>query len=151
MLRCACRIAAFAIFAGQYSCIDKQYDLSDLDTDDVTIGNELTLPLGTGIIAAGDIVHIEDNEEITVDDAGNYVARYSGEIGVDMPGEIGIGESCISESRLDIPLAPAGSPYDYPEDAEIELGESSVGLDLATSNIVRLASVLFDNRNGASN
>ena len=39
MLRCACRIAAFAIFAGQYSCIDKQYDLSDLDTDDVTIGN----------------------------------------------------------------------------------------------------------------
>lgn len=150
MLRCACRIAAFAIFAGQYSCIDKQYDLSDLDTDDVTIGNELTLPLGTGIIAAGDIVHIEDNEEITVDDAGNYVARYSGEIGVDMPGEIGIGESCISESRLDIPLAPAGSPYDYPEDAEIELGESSVGLDLATSNIVRLDSVLFDNRNGAS-
>ena len=84
MLRCACRIAAFAIFAGQYSCIDKQYDLSDLDTDDVTIGNELTLPLGTGIIAAGDIVHIEDNEEITVDDAGNYVARYSGEIGVDL-------------------------------------------------------------------
>ena len=150
MLRCACRIAAFAIFAGQYSCIDKQYDLSDLDTDDVTIGNELTLPLGTGIIAAGDIVHIEDNEEITVDDAGNYVARYSGEIGVDMPGEIGIGESCFSESRLDIPLAPAGSPYDYPEDAEIELGESSVGLDLATSNIVRLDSVLFDNRNGAS-
>lgn len=150
MLRCACRIAAFAIFAGQYSCIDKQYDLSDLDTDDVTIGNELTLPLGTGIIAAGDIVHIEDNEEITVDDAGNYVARYSGEIGVDMPGEIGIGESCFSESRLDIPLAPAGSPYDYPEDAEIELGESPVGLDLATSNIVRLDSVLFDNRNGAS-
>ena len=91
MLRCACRIAVFAIFAGQYSCIDKQYDLSNLDTDDVTIGNELTLPLGTGIIAAGDIVHIEDNEEITVDDAGNYVARYSGEIGVDMPGEIGIG------------------------------------------------------------
>ena len=150
MLRCACRIAAFAIFAGQYSCIDKQYDLSDLDTDDVTIGNELTLPLGTGIIAAGDIVHIGDNKEITVDDAGNYVARYSGEIGVDMPGEIGIGESCFSESLLDIPLAPAGSPYDYPEDAEIELGESSIGLDLATSNIVRLDSVLFDNRNGAS-
>ncbi|MFQ8826760.1 MAG: DUF4621 domain-containing protein [Alistipes sp.] len=86
MLRCACRIAFLAIFAGQYSCIDKQYDLSDLDTDDVTIGNELTLPLGTGIIAAGDIVHIEDNDEITVDDAGNYVARYSGQIGVDMPG-----------------------------------------------------------------
>ena len=81
-----------------------------MDTDDATIGNELTLPLGTGIIAAGDIVHIEDNDEITVDDAGNYVARYSGQIGVDMPGEIGIGESCFSESRLDIPLAPAGSP-----------------------------------------
>ena len=103
MLRCACRIAVFAIFAGQYSCIDKQYDLSDLDTDDATIGNELTLPLGTGIIAAGDIVHIEDNDEITVDDAGNYVARYSGQIGVDMPGEIGIGESCFSESPKPTP------------------------------------------------
>lgn len=150
MLRCACRIAFLAIFAGQYSCIDKQYDLSDLDTDDVTIGNELTLPLGTGIIAAGDIVHIEDNDEITVDDAGNYVARYSGQIGVDMPGEVGISDSYFSESRLDIPLVPAGSPYDYPEDAEIELGESSVGLDLTTSSIARLDSVLFDNSNGAS-
>ena len=56
ILRGACRIAVLAIFAGQYSCIDKQYDLSDLDTDDITIGNDLTLPLGTGVISAGDII-----------------------------------------------------------------------------------------------
>ena len=113
MLRCACRIAAFAIFAGQYSCIDKQYDLSDLDTDDVTIGNELTLPLGTGIIAAGDIVHIEDNEEITVDDAGNYVARYSGGIDVDMPGGVGFGDSEKQDSP--IPISPGMSTPISPE------------------------------------
>ena len=150
ILRGACRIAFFAIFAGQYSCIDKQYDLSDLDTGDITIGNELTLPLGTGIIAAGDIINVEDNDGITVDDAGNYVARYSGEIGVDMPAQVGFGDSDFPESRLGIPLAPGENFDDYPEDAEIGLGESSVELDLTTDDIARLDSVLFDNRNGAS-
>ena len=152
MLRCACRIAAFAIFAGQYSCIDKQYDLSDLDTDDVD-HRQRAHPTARKRESSrpGDIVHIEDNEEITVDDAGNYVARYSGEIGVDMPGEIGIGESCFSQSRLDIPLAPAGSPYDYPEDARDRTRRILRRISTpATSNIVRLDSGLFDNRNGAS-
>lgn len=150
ILRGACRIAVLAIFAGQYSCIDKQYDLSDLDTDDITIGNELTLPLGTGIISAGDIINIGDNDEITVDDAGNYVARYSGEIDVDMPGGVGFGDSDFPESRLDITLGPDENLNDYPEDTEIALSESAVELNLTTDDIARLDSVLFDNRNGAS-
>ena len=150
ILRGACRIAVLAIFAGQYSCIDKQYDLSDLDTDDITIGNDLTLPLGTGVISAGDIINVGDNDEITIDDAGNYVARYSGGIDVDMPGGVGFGDSEFPESRLDIPLVPGEHPHDYPEDAEIELGESAVELNLTTDDIARLDSVLFDNRNGAS-
>ena len=150
ILRGACRIAVLAIFAGQYSCIDKQYDLSDLDTDDITIGNDLTLPLGTGVISAGDIINVGDNDEITIDDAGNYVARYSGGIDVDMPGGVGFGDSEFPESRLDIPLVPGKHPHDYPEDAEIELGESAVELNLTTDDIARLDSVLFDNRNGAS-
>ena len=49
ILRGACRIAVLAIFAGQYSCIDKQYDLSDLDTDDITIG-QIVLLVDTRIL-----------------------------------------------------------------------------------------------------
>lgn len=67
-----------------------------------------------------------------------------------MPGGVGFGDSEFPESRLDIPLVPGKHPHDYPEDAEIELGESAVELNLTTDDIARLDSVLFDNRNGAS-
>ena len=67
-----------------------------------------------------------------------------------MPGGVGFGDSEFPESRLDIPLVPGEHPHDYPEDAEIELGESAVELNLTTDDIARLDSVLFDNRNGAS-
>ena len=40
------------------SCVDSKYDLSDVDTDDLVVGDEWVAPLGTGTIAVDDVIKV---------------------------------------------------------------------------------------------
>ena len=61
------------------SCVDSKYDLSDVDTDDLVVGDEWVAPLGTGSISVDDVIKVyKYPETIKIDADGNYVARYAG-------------------------------------------------------------------------
>lgn len=57
------------------SCVDKAYDLSDVDTDGMGVGDKWVVPLGRGRIPVGDLIDVEANPEIVTDEKGNYTAR----------------------------------------------------------------------------
>lgn len=62
------------------SCVDSKYDLADVDTDDLVVGDEWVAPLGTGSISADDIVNIHKVPSIQVESDGSYVAVYKGKL-----------------------------------------------------------------------
>lgn len=65
------------IFFNSVSCIDSDYDLSDIDTDEIAIGDEIVVKLGTGVISADKLLDIDQISEISADPAtGIYAARY---------------------------------------------------------------------------
>lgn len=60
------------------SCVDSKYDLSDVDTDDLVVGDEWVAPLGTGSISVDDVIKVYKVPAIKMDADGSYVARYEG-------------------------------------------------------------------------
>lgn len=62
------------------SCVDKNYDLSDINTDDLVVGETFIAPLGKGVVSAEDIVDLSRTPAVTTESNGNYVARYTGEL-----------------------------------------------------------------------
>lgn len=60
------------------ACVDSKYDLGNVNTDDVTLGNAWVAPLGVGTVTSEEVVDVEKVPSITTDDEGAYVARYSG-------------------------------------------------------------------------
>lgn len=77
-----CTILLLCISTGFCSCVDHAYDLAEIDTDEITIGDAVAGPLGTGIISAEKILDVDNVEEIEVDAQGNYVARYHGDMNI---------------------------------------------------------------------
>lgn len=66
-------IVAFSIFT---SCVDSKYDLDKIDTDNVLVGDEWVLPLGTGVIKVTDVVDVNEVSDLKTDEAGNYYMRF---------------------------------------------------------------------------
>lgn len=97
------------------SCVDSKYDLSDVDTDDVTIGDEWVAPLGTGVISIEKLIDFETVNEITTDPQGNYIARYSGNLKANLTGFIPRAYTLDSK---------AGNSYVSVADASIDLRET---------------------------
>lgn len=60
------------------SCVDSKYDLSNVDTDDLIVGDEWVAPLGTGSITVDDVIKVYKVPSIRVEADGSYVARYEG-------------------------------------------------------------------------
>ncbi len=60
------------------SCVDSKYDLSDIDTDDLVVGDEWVAPLGTGAITVDDVIKVYKVPSVKIDADGSYVARYEG-------------------------------------------------------------------------
>ena len=60
------------------SCVDSKYDLSDVDTDDLVVGDEWVAPLGTGSISVEDVIKVYKVPAVSVEADGSYVARYEG-------------------------------------------------------------------------
>lgn len=76
-----CALISFATFT---ACVDNQYDLSDINTDGTTIGDEWVSPLGTGTISIKKLIDFDKVQEIRPDENGNYIARYSGNLSADL-------------------------------------------------------------------
>lgn len=97
------------------ACVDNKYDLSDVDTDNIAIGDEWVAPLGTGEISIEKLIDFETVNEITTDAEGNYIARYSGNLHANLTGFL------PREFSLD---TKAGESYVSVADASIDLRET---------------------------
>ncbi|MCC8019776.1 MAG: hypothetical protein LIO85_08400 [Rikenellaceae bacterium] len=64
-------VPLFAILLFLTSCVDNDYDLSDVDTDDLTVGDKWSLNLGTGILSAADLLDVDNVDEIYTDTNDN--------------------------------------------------------------------------------
>lgn len=62
------------------SCVNSKYDLSDIDTDDLIVGDEWVAPLGTGSITVEDVIKVYKVPSITIEKDGRYVAQYEGRL-----------------------------------------------------------------------
>lgn len=78
------------------ACVDSKYDLSKVDTDDITIGDEWVVPLGSGSVEVDDVIKVYKVPSIQKEVEGTdtvYVARYKKELDImqSVPGvEVGI-------------------------------------------------------------
>lgn len=136
--------------AALFSCVDKDYDLTDVDTDEIAVGDQLVLPLGSGVISADDLLDVKKNDEVKVDGDGNYVLSYSGQIEIDPPAELGFSDSRFQAVELGIPGSLPPDAGDFESDGRIVFDAGECDLTFETSDIARLDSVWFDTERGRS-
>ncbi|WP_459187128.1 DUF4621 domain-containing protein [Parabacteroides sp. APC149_11_2_Y6] len=75
------------------ACVDSKYDLSKVDTDDITIGDEWVVPLGSGSVEVDDVIKVYKVPSIKIEEDGSYTARYEKELDImqSVPGvDVGI-------------------------------------------------------------
>lgn len=131
------------------SCVDNQYDLSDVDTDDIPLGNEMTLPLGKGIISADELIDVKVNPEIEVDSRGDYVIRYEGVFSINTPLNLRFDDFSLPQTMISMPFLTPGVST-YPDAIDLPLSNQECDLHFVTTGISRLDSVWFSNENRAS-
>lgn len=85
------------------SCVDSKYDLADVDTDDLVVGDEWVAPLGTGSISVEDVVKM-DTTVFRVEADGSYVAVYKGGLKSKLPNGLrsGMIEVASEEVNTDV-------------------------------------------------
>lgn len=103
------------------SCVDDGYDLSDLDTDHLYAGDHWTLPLGTGIISAAEILDVKNNADIITDANGDYVARYSNTIYAAPQEAPGLSDNTYSIGSATVPVNMQGGEINLPVNINGEL------------------------------
>ena len=132
------------------SCIDNTYDLSNINTDEITIGDQLTLPLGSGSIVANDLLNIDENSDITVDEAGNYIISYPGTVDIEVPQNIHLLDFDLQD--IFIPLSNFSlSGIQLPAGQTIPLAQQELDLEFnKTDEIIRFDSALFNTESGQS-
>lgn len=131
------------------ACVDNKYDLADVNTDEITIGDDVVAPLGSGSIEASKLLDKDNVKEIQVDPDGNYVIVYTDELNVSMPD--------ARDVRLDdihLNINPIAVPAEIPSSVtihsalEIPLDDTRSVLDFEfPKEITRLDSVLFEASN----
>ncbi|MEG0038737.1 DUF4621 domain-containing protein [Bacteroides neonati] len=93
-------IVALSFFT---SCVDSKYNLGDLNTDDITVGNEWSIPLGTGVIKVDEVIDLEQVVELKTTPEGNYYMRF--EDFVDVPKLVpGLRSSLIPAGGIALPV-----------------------------------------------
>jgi hypothetical protein len=143
MAGCAIVCCGFAL---NQACVDEAWDLDDVATDDITLGEAFTAPLGTGTISAADLLDTESVEEIVVDTQGNYVARYDGRFGVSLSNTPAFQDVPFALPQVAVPSIP---PLGI--DRQIPLPDASVPVFMnPTSGVLRLDSVFFHTGPGQS-
>ena len=64
------------------ACVDDKYDFSDVETDDVVVGDSWIAPLGSGSISTKDVVNIEKVPSIRIVN-DTYVMVYEGQMNIE--------------------------------------------------------------------
>ncbi len=113
-----------------FSCVNKDYDFSDIVTDDITIGDKVTLPLGkTSKIFLNDFVDIDNIEEIKIASDGVYYIDYSGKIDVPQFNDIQIDDVSVAID-YDIPTGVIPTLFNVTNPLPlINIANFSVGVD----------------------
>lgn len=137
-------------FAGLTACVDSKYDLANVDTDEIVVGDDLIAPLGTGSISVKKLLDVDNVKEINVVN-GNYVAQYADSLMVEVPQNVKLEDFSFSDLQLPVPAdqLPEGIPL--PLDLDVELGSTSSDVNFEYSDeIKRIDAVYFSNEKGAS-
>lgn len=77
------------------SCVDDKYDLGKIDTDNVALGDEWVIPLGTLDVKVTDVIDLDQEkiEGLEIAENGDYSMSYAENLSIPFP---------------DIPLIPGG-------------------------------------------
>lgn len=76
MKNCFVMLAMSSLFLT--SCVDSDYDLGNVNTDDATLGNSWSAPLGVGNVTSEDVIDVDNVSAIRTDEDGAYYAVYEG-------------------------------------------------------------------------
>lgn len=137
-------------FIGLTSCVDSKYDLGNVDTDEIVVGDQLVAPLGTGSISVKKLLDVESVKEIILVN-GNYVAQYTGDLKVKVPDDVKLNDFSFTDLGFPIPADKLPPAIELPADMDISLDASSSNVEFeATEEIKRIDAVYFTNENGAS-
>ena len=133
------------------SCVDKNYDLENLDTDNIVIGDQIIAPLGNGTLSLDKMLNIEDVKEITVDKDGNYTASYEDEMVIEMPADIKLKDFNFKQLAFDIPLKGILVGYPLQTDKTIDLGEEKMAIVFeSTDEVDRIDTIYFNTKDDKS-
>lgn len=91
------------------SCVDSKYDLADVDTDNVIVGETWVAPLGTGFVETEDLVRIDRTPSVQVEPDGSYVMRYEGTM---RPNRLRAGGTMIEAASAEIPTDDLSSLFE---------------------------------------
>lgn len=137
-------------FIGLTSCVDSKYDLADVNTDEIVVGDQLVAPLGSGSISVKKLLDVEKVKEIKLVN-GNYVAQYTGDLKVKIPEDVKLKDFSFTNLSLAIPADKLPPAIVLPVDLDIPLDASSSDVEFeATEEVKRIDAVYFTNENGAS-
>ena len=126
------------------SCVNNDYDLSNLDTDNIVIGDEIVAPLGDGVLSLDKMLDIESVKEITVDAAGNYTAAYTDKLNIEIPKDIKLNDIDFSNLNIDIPFSGLPTNQPLPTDKIINLPTKNSPITFSTTDEVkRLDGIAF--------
>lgn len=118
----------FTVLFCLVSCVDNDYDLSDVDTDDLTVGDKWSLNLGTGVLSASELLDVDNVDEIFTDSNGDYIARYSSVISVTPSRTPVIRDQSFELGSVPIPLQGIGAIP--PQGVEISVDRTSGQLEI---------------------
>lgn len=137
-----------ATFTG---CVDKNYDLANLETDNIVIGDQIIAPLGNGTLSLDKMLNIENVKEITVDADGNYTASYEDEMLIEMPADIKLKDFNFDEIGIKIPLEGTHINTPLPEDVTIGPGIDEMPIEFeSTQEVKRIDTIYFNTENNKS-
>lgn len=129
-----CRIGAAICTLLLVACIDDSFRLDEVSKE-VTIGQDSTTTLPIGYLekmTLGEMIDVEDIDELTIDENGNYAIHYAGDTkSVEIEGVT---------SSFDIPKTSTSFMVTYPsldiESEPVELHEApTVAMDIEKYNI----------------
>jgi hypothetical protein len=128
--------------------VDREYDLSSVDTDNITIGQNVAGPLGTATIELGELLKTDQISEMVLDDNGNYVIRYGGSFEISPSSSKPTISDNTHYSVPAIPITTWGSTtgsYPLPADVStVDLGSRSTGLEFEHHSVRKIDRVVFD-------
>lgn len=108
-----------AAIVGLSACVDKNYDLADVNTDEIKVGDNVVAPLGSGSIEASKLLDKENVKEIKTEKNGDYIIVYEDELNVSMPKA-----QDVRLADVQVKVKPVAIPDEVPSSVAIPVSQS---------------------------